>query len=191
MACGKSTVAAWLPDWGGDVLDTDDVTHRLEAPGGEAVAPLVEAFGEGVRDRLGGIDRRRLASQVFADDAARERLNAILHPRVRQAVEAWLARPPATGVRFRAVVVPLLFEVGWRTPRWDAVVAVVCRPEEQWRRLLARGMTPQEAQARLAAQLSCEEKARRADYVLHNDGDRETLRQTAQAVVNAVLEKVP
>lgn len=189
IACGKSTVAAWLPEWGGEVFDTDRATHELEAPGGEAVAPLTAAFGPAVRDARGGIDRRRLGRLVFGDAAARERLNAIVHPLVAGRLRRWLASPPLAGTRFRAVLVPLLHEAGWEQGPWDAVVAVVCREEEQLRRLMARGLTAEEARARLAAQMPGEEKARRADAVIRNDGDMEALRAEARRVFEALLEK--
>jgi dephospho-CoA kinase len=168
IACGKSTVAAALPALGGEVLDTDAVTHELEAPGGEAVAPLAAAFGPECRDAQGGIDRRRLGRMVFGDAAALARLNAIVHPLVAARLEAWLRRPPPPGTRFRAVLVPLFFEAGWQGPRWDAVVAVICREAAQRRRLRARGLTAAEARARIAAQIPCAENARRADYVIRN-----------------------
>ncbi|MDD5705537.1 MAG: dephospho-CoA kinase [Kiritimatiellae bacterium] len=191
IACGKSTVAAWLPEWGGAVLDTDAVVHGLEGPGGEAVEPLLAAFGDELRDGAGGIDRRRLGSMVFADGDALARLNAIVHPLVAERMAAWLRRRTPAGTRFRAVLIPLLYEVGWSEPRWDAVVAVVCREQEQIRRLQARGLTAEEARERLSAQMACDEKARRADYVIRNDGDIAALRAATLAVVRALLENEP
>ena len=90
IACGKSTVARMLPEFGGDVLDTDDVAHELQAPGGVAVAPIVQTFGTSVLNADGGIDRRRLAPVVFSDPAALVRLNAIVHPLVLARVRSWL-----------------------------------------------------------------------------------------------------
>lgn len=188
IACGKSTVAAALPAWGGTVLDTDEVTHALEAPGGEAVAPLAAAFGQECRDARGGIDRGRLGRVVFGDPAALARLNAIVHPLVAARLEAWLRQPPPAGARFRAVLVPLFFEAAWQGPRWDAVVAVVCSRAEQLRRLQARGLTAAEARARIAAQMPCAEKARRADHVIRNDGDRAALLAATAGLVRKLLE---
>ncbi len=188
IACGKSTVAAALPALGGEVLDTDAVTHALEAPGGEAVAPIVAAFGSKCRDGQGGIDRRRLGGMVFADAAARARLNAIVHPLAAARLEAWLRQPPPPGTRLRAVLAPLFYEAGWQGPRWDAVVAVVSSRATQLARLRARGLTAAAARARIAAQMPCAEKARRADYVIRNDGDRAALLAATAGIVRALLE---
>lgn len=189
IACGKSTVAAWLPEWGGSVLDSDDVVHALEAPDGAAVGPVCAAFGPGVIRREGAVDREALGRLVFRDPAALTALNAIVHPLVRRRIEEWLACPPAPETRFRAVVVPLLFEAGWDTPRWDAVVAIVCNEDEQMRRLTRRGLGAAEARRRLTAQMSCAEKARRADHAIWNNGTVDALRDAARRLFQALLEK--
>ena len=189
IACGKSTVAAWLPRWGGSVLDADAIAHALEAPGGAAVGPIRAAFGSGVVRDDGAVDREALGRIVFRDPAALAVLNALVHPLVRQRITAWLKEPAAADVRFRAVVVPLLFEAGWDTAGWDAVVAIVSDEAEQVRRLEARGLDAAEARRRLAAQMSCSEKARRADYVIWNNGTVEDLRDAARRLFQALLEK--
>ena len=189
IACGKSTVAAWLPRWGGCVLDADAVVHALEAPGGAAVDPIRDAFGPGVVQAGGAVDRVALGRRVFRDPAALALLNGLVHPLVQQRIEAWLAEPVAPGVRFRAVVIPLLFETGWSTAGWDAVVAIVCDEAEQIRRLRGRGMSAAEARQRLAAQMSCAEKARRADYAIWNNGTVEALQEAVERLFQALLEK--
>ena len=185
IACGKSTLAGYLNELGCEVLDADAVVHAMEAPGGEAVAPILAAFGAGVRAEDGGIDRERLGERVFSDAAARERLNGILHPRVRATMERWLNE---SAVRPRVVVVPLLFEIGWDAG-WDAVVCVVCPAEEQLRRLRARGLTDVEAHARINAQLPIEEKRRRASVVVDNTGDRVVLRREALRLMQGFSER--
>ena len=189
IACGKSTVAAWLPRWGGCVLDADAVVHALEAPGGAAVDPIRDAFGPGVVQAGGAVDRVALGRRVFRDPAALALLNGLVHPLVQQRIEAWLAEPVAPGVRFRAVVIPLLFETGWSTAGWDAVVAIVCDEAEQIRRLRGRGMSAAEARQRLAAQMPCAEKARRADYAIWNNGTVEALQEAVERLFQALLEK--
>jgi dephospho-CoA kinase len=189
IACGKSTVAAWLPRWGGCVLDADAVVHALEAPGGAAVDPIRDAFGPGVVQAGGAVDRVALGRRVFRDPAALALLNSLVHPLVRPRIEAWLAEPVAPGVRFRAVVIPLLFETSWSTAGWDAVVAIVCDEAEQIRRLRGRGMSAAEARQRLAAQMSCAEKARRADYAIWNNGTVEALQEAVERLFQALLEK--
>jgi dephospho-CoA kinase len=188
IACGKSTVAAWLPQWGGAVLDADDIVHDLEDVGGSAVAPICAVFGPDVVQADGAVNRAKLGRRVFRDPAALTALNAIVHPRVRQRIRAWLAEP-AAAFRFRAVIIPLLFETGWENAGWDAVIAIVCDEAEQIRRLQARGLSKREARLRLAAQIPCAEKARRADYAIWNHGTREALRDAAERLFQALLEE--
>lgn len=191
IACGKSTVARMLPEFGGDVLDTDDVTHALQAPGGAAVGPIAKAFGASVLNAEGGVDRRRLAPLVFADPSALALLNSIVHPLVLAHVRSWLGldspvqsapfpahrHPPST--RFLAVLVPLLFEASLDAALpWSATLCVVCSEKEQIRRLRGRGLSEDAAQARIAAQLSCAEKAARSDVTIYNDGSLEELRSS-------------
>ncbi len=188
IACGKSTVAAWLPRWGGCVLDTDDVVHELEGSGGEAVPLIRASFGAGVIGPDGGIDRKQLGQRVFRHPDALGRLNALIHPLVKRRVERWLESPVPDGIRFRAVLVPLLFEAGWAGKPWDAVIAVVCDEREQIRRLIRRGLDETGARDRIAAQMSCAEKARLADYAIWNTGSRRALRETAERLFKKLLE---
>lgn len=192
VACGKSTFAGFLREFGCDILDTDDVAHDLEAPGGEAVPAIVGAFGRGVLDKAGGIDRKALSRIVFADPAALARLDSIVHPLVRRKVAEWRAAPPQEGCALKAVLVPLLFEAGWggEGADWDAVACVACSPEEQLRRLADRGIGPDEARRRVAAQWPVEKKAGMSDIVVWNDGDVASLREKARETVAALLEKL-
>ncbi len=203
IACGKSTVARMLPEFGGEVLDTDDVTHELQAPGGAAVAPIAGAFGASVLDEKGGVDRRRLAPLVFASPSALAQLNAIVHPLVLARVRSWLgldSSPSAQGLpspaprlphspstRFLAVLVPLLFEAALDNALpWSATLCIVCSEEEQIRRLRGRGLTEDAARARIASQLSCAEKSARSDATIHNDGSLEELRASLSEALRAL-----
>jgi dephospho-CoA kinase len=185
IACGKSALAGFLAECGCDVLDTDALTHALEAPGGTAVAPIVAAFGPDMRAADGGIDRNRLGQQVFTDEAARLRLNGIVHPLVGEALTRWLATP---GECPKVAVIPLLFEVGWAAG-WDGVVCVACAEAEQMRRLQARGLSAAAARARVAAQLPLAEKIRQANCVVWNDGDLAALRREAIRLRDEWVEK--
>ncbi len=186
IACGKSTVARMLERCGGEVLDTDDVTHSLEAPGGAAVPEIVRAFGTGVLAADGSIDRRRLGGMVFGDDDAIGRLNAILHPLIAHEVDVWLAK--GTGAPFKAVLVPLLYEAGFDSRmKWDKIMAVVCSENEQIRRLKGRGLNEDEARKRIASQMPCAEKAARADCVIWNDADMRTLEGEVDKVLKSLL----
>lgn len=177
IASGKSSVSAELARRGYPLLDADEVYHRLVADDGELRAALAEAFGAGVFAPDGSLDRKALGARVFTDPAARTRLGEITHPRVRREMVGWIeARtrdvPAAPGV---FVAIPLLFENGLEV-LFDRTVLVSCPPEEQLRRLVAdRGLTRDEAERRLAAQMPLAEKRRRAGLELVNDGPRAEL----------------
>ncbi len=186
IACGKSTVARILGRLGGDVLDTDDVAHALEAPDGAAIPEIARVFGKDVIADDGAVDRRKLGSLVFGDAVALAKLNAILHPLIAKVVDDWLARE--TKAPFKAVLVPLLYEAGFdRKVGWDKVLAVVCSEEEQMRRLRGRGLGEVEARRRIAAQMPCAEKAARADCVIWNDADIRTLEGEVERVCKILL----
>lgn len=189
IACGKSTMARFLAEAGCLVLDTDEVAHRLQGPGGAAVAPIKARFGGGVVAADGSIDRPALARIVFSDAAALESLNAIVHPLVDREVGRWLAADG--GGRPKAVLVPLLFEAGYdKKFKWDATVAVVCPPEEQLRRLMGRGIDEREARARILAQMPCDEKRRLADFAIDNGGTVAELREETLKVLRMVSARI-
>lgn len=165
IACGKSVAAARLASFGVPVLDADEVSHALTGPGGEAVGEIASAFGRKFLLPDGAMDRREMAALVFADPAARSRLEAILHPRIRSAFAVWrrtLSRPGLA-------VVPLLHECGWAGD-FDRVACVVASRETVLTRLRARGLSSAEAEARLASQMPTGEKARLSGRTLSNDG---------------------
>jgi dephospho-CoA kinase len=170
IASGKSTFAAALKARGVPVVDADALARAAVAPGSPALAEIERAFGREVLAPDGSLDRRRMGALVFADEAARRRLEAITHPAVRRAVAEETARLSAQGHDLAFYDTPLLFEVGLEATL-DAVVVVWAPPDVQRARLAARdGLGPAEAEARLAAQLPIAEKAARADFVVENVG---------------------
>jgi dephospho-CoA kinase len=186
IACGKSHVLARLAARGFHALDLDRIAHEVTAPGGPAHAELLAAFGTGIVAPDGSVDRRRLGSLVFADVRARERLNAIVHPRVREEEErraaAWSGQPAAIVVSDAA----LLVEAGVHL-RFDRLVVVHCRPEQQLERLLARdGLDARAAQARIDAQLPIVEKRRFAHYEIDSSGSFEDTAREAERVAVAL-----
>ena len=186
IACGKSLFSQYLRCLGVELLDADDVVHQLEAPGGAAVPGVVQLFGKAVLDGCGGIDRAALAERVFADVSARERLNAVLHPRVRGIVQDWLGRPNGA---LRAAVIPLLFEAGW-TGDWDFIVCLVSDERVQCERLMRfRGLSEEQARKRIAAQMPVAEKAARSHLAVYNDADAEALAKEAEKVYRILTEK--
>lgn len=186
IACGKTLFSSMLAESGVKVLDSDEVVHRLEAPGGLAVEPIVKRFGSSVLDRKGGIDRQVLAQKVFSDPKLLTALNGIVHPLVRQSIAEWV---DACKECIAAVDIPLLFEVGWQDD-WDVVVCVAASEAAQIDRMIKiRGYTPLEARRRLSAQMPVSEKAARSHLVVWNDGGLEELAAEVRRVHLALLEK--
>lgn len=173
IGAGKSEVARLLAGHGAVIVDADVLAREAVAVGSEGLAEVVEAFGPGVLAADGSLDRAALATVVFADPAARGRLEAIIHPRVRALAEAAFAAAAADAVVVHDV--PLLVEAGLAAA-YDVVVVVAASKQTQLGRLTAlRGMTAAEAEARLAAQAPLEQKLAVADIVIWNDGDRAAL----------------
>ena len=173
IGAGKSAVCARLAGYGAVVVDSDALARQAVAPGTEGLAAVVEAFGPGVLDAAGALDRAALAARVFADPAARARLEAIVHPRVRAlAAAATAAAPPGAVV---VADVPLLAETGGAGD-YDLVVVVDAAEEVRLARLVGeRGMSEADARARMAAQASPADRLALADVVLGNNGPLEDL----------------
>ncbi|KAA1423416.1 dephospho-CoA kinase [Mumia zhuanghuii] len=173
IGAGKSAVTSLLRDHGAVVVDADVLSREVVEPGTPGLAAVVERFGEGMLDAEGRLDRPALGAVVFADPAARRDLEAIIHPRVRaRAVELEAAAGEG------AVVVhdvPLLVETG-QAASYDVVVVVDAPVETQIDRLvLHRGMSREEAEGRIAAQASREQRLAVADVVIDNTGSLEDL----------------
>lgn len=184
IASGKSHVLRGLAAAGFHTLDLDAVAHEVMAPGGAAHASVVKAFGPGVLTPSGTIDREALGAIVFSDSNARGRLNAIVHPLVRQ-VEARQAalhaeEPGAVLVTDAA----LLVESGVHL-RFDRLVVVHCAPDRQLSRLQQRGLDDAPARARISAQMPAEEKRRFAHFEVDTSGSFD---DTDRAVARLVAE---
>lgn len=178
IGTGKSSVARQLAALGATVIDADAIVRRLQAPGAPALAEIVAAFGNGVLDAGGALDRARLADLVFRDPAARARLNAIIHPRVGAEMARELASAREADAPLVVLDIPLLFESrlagrsGAASLPFDATLLVYCPREAQIERTMARDRaTRAEVERRLDAQLPIEEKRALADYVIDNAGD--------------------
>ncbi len=172
LASGKSTVARILGDRGVPVLDADVVVHRLYEPQGDGAHAVAELFGTEFLDENGGVDRAELRRLVLTTPDARRRLEARVHPLVRDEVDRWLQGiPPGVPAVVEAA---LMVETGsWRT--YDVVMVVWCSPEQQVARARRRGLPPDRIRALLEAQLPLEAKRAYADVVVDNTGDLEDL----------------
>jgi len=173
VGMGKSTAAQFFRARGAQVVDTDELARQLVQPGQPALAEIQAAFGQAIVAPEGRLRRDELARIVFADAAAREKLEAILHPRIG---ERWLAQVETWRRENRAlaiVVIPLLFETRAES-HFDKIICVACSAPAQRERLLARGWTPEQIRQRLAAQWPVEQKISRADFVVWTDGALDT-----------------
>ena len=169
IATGKSYVRAAFDALGVPTIDADRQARAAVAPGTDGWHAVRARFGEGIIGTDGELDRKALAAIVFADADARRDLEAIIHPIVRRAIDAWFASLAAAGSPFGIADIPLLFERG-RQAEVDGVIVVACSPDIQLRRLMERdGLTQDDAQRRVDAQLPIEDKARLADWVIRTD----------------------
>ena len=189
IASGKTTVRRVLERTGIPMLDADALTHEFFAPGGELVEEIASHFGRTVLTPKGGIDRKILGARVFANPAEREWLNSVVHPRIWQRIGTFLDEREKEGRRAAGVEAALMLETGSAT-KYDRIVVVVCRPEQQFERLTARsGMSPQEARLRLAAQMDPLEKARQADDLVDASTTLEETEAAAKALAQALLAR--
>lgn len=175
IASGKSTVADMFAGLGAVIIDTDVIARDVVKPGQPALDAIQDEFGNTVIDAEGRLDRAVMRRIIFADDDARRRLEAILHPRIGAET---LARADAAGGDYQIIVVPLLVESALKDAV-DRILVVDCDDDTQIRRLMARD-AESEGQARrmLAAQSSREQRLAIADDVVRNDGDlNDTLEQ--------------
>lgn len=180
-ATGKSTVAAHLRSLGAVVVDADELAHAAIEKGKPAWEEVVAVFGREILDAGGEIDRRILGRKVFADAGLRAKLEGIIHPRVIAAIRSAREEACAAGSAVFVAEVPLLFEAGMAR-EFDRVWVVSAPPEIQRRLAMARdGLTEAEVASRLAAQMPLSLKENRADLVLQNDGDRDSLRRQIEA----------
>jgi dephospho-CoA kinase len=189
IAVGKSFVTEVLAELGCHVVDADVTAREAVLPGSPGLAALVAEFGTDVLRDDGTLDRQHLADVVFADAEKRSRLNAILHPfiiaRQDELLNEWEAiDPQGIGVVDAALMIE---SGGYR--RFDKLIVVHCRPEIQIARLMARnGLSQAEAETRIGAQLSQEEKLQYADFKIDTSAGFEDTRQQTAAVYRQLKE---
>jgi dephospho-CoA kinase len=179
VGMGKSTAARFLRERGVPVVDVDDIARQLVRPGRPALVEIQSAFGRKIIGPAGELNRAGLARIVFQDAGARQKLEAILHPPIRQQwlaqIEAWRAAPKqGDGGRgenhpLAVVVIPLLFETQAES-HFDKIICVACSAAAQRERLLTRGWTLEQIGQRIAAQMPAEQKIARADFVVWTNG---------------------
>lgn len=182
IASGKSVVAAMLRELGFRVLDADALAHELIEPGHPAYEEIVREFGAGILDSKGRVNRKKLGAIVFADRAKLDHLNAIVHPRVEQAVFEKLREwEREVGSETVFVEAALLVEAGYQK-KLDGMVVTWCKREQQLERLRARGMSEEEARQRTNAQMPVGEKLRHATEKIDCSGSLEETRRQVEAL---------
>jgi dephospho-CoA kinase len=183
IGSGKSTVADRLVALGAALVDTDRIAHELTAAGGAAMAPIREAFGPGVVAPDGSMDRAGMRTLAFDDPQARRRLEAILHPLIRERTDAAVRAAVGAGVPYVLVAVPLLVESGQAQGRFDRILVVDCPPDIQIERVMRRsGLERPQVEAILAVQATRDARLAVADDVVDNGGDESGLGPQIDAI---------
>jgi dephospho-CoA kinase len=165
IGMGKSTAAELLRQRGYAVVDTDLLARQVVEPGQPALTEIQDTFGREVISSTGELLRAKLANKVFSNPAERKKLEAIVHPRIR---ERWLTQLEswrAEGQQIAVVIIPLLFETN-ATACFDKIICVACSARSQRGRLLARGLTDMQIGQRIAAQMPIERKMELSDHVV-------------------------
>ena len=169
IGMGKSTSEKLLRERGIPVIDTDTLARQIVEPGQPALEEIKNSFGPAIIGDDGRLKRGELAQIVFADAGARQKLEAILHPRIREIWQTRVAQWREEKISRAVVVIPLLYETV-PAGSFDAVVCVACSAASQRERLLARGMDAGQIEQRIAAQWPVEKKVALADYVVWTEG---------------------
>ena len=181
IACGKSTVSKLLSKKGAIPINSDEIGHQFLKRGSPVMGALLEAFGADILDESGDVSRQKLATIVFNDKAARERLNAIMHPPIVEKSRSEANRLVTEDANCIVLIdAPLLIEANSQDTV-DIIVVVTASTQTQLQRLLERAIAQNrppsqaEAQARIDSQIPLSEKVKYADFVLENDGTLEEL----------------
>jgi dephospho-CoA kinase len=188
IAVGKSFVLGVLRELGARAVDADQIARECVAPGTPGLDAVVNEFGNSVLDAEGLLDRPKLAAIIFSDEARREKLNSILHPfiiaRQDEILRQWQRETPEA---IAVIDAALMIESGGYK-RFDKVIVVHCQPEIQIARLMKRNnLSREEAERRVAAQMSQEEKMQYADYLIDTSGDFENTRKQVEALWRKLL----
>ena len=168
IGMGKSTVGELLQKRGIKMIDTDVVARKLVEPGQPALAQIQKSFGASIVDAQGKLKREELARRVFADSDSRHELEAILHPRIRDAWQAEAAKWRSSGAACGVVIIPLLFETKAGS-LFDSIVCVACSMQTQMQRLYERGWSASQIRQRLESQWSTEKKMTLSHTVIWTD----------------------
>ena len=168
IACGKSAVADEFRNYGAVTLDIDKITHRLLKPGGELFSTYVQHFGEKIINETGRLDKKAIGEIIFNDAEERRWINSVAHPVLLNHVRDFLVKCSERGDALVILEIPLLFEVGWEFLVDETWAVYVTAKKQIWRLMTRDKVTRKQAQIRIAAQMSPEQIAARADIVIDN-----------------------
>lgn len=186
IGCGKSLAADMFAALGANVVDTDAISHELTGPGGGAMTGIAEAFGPGFLRPDGSLERQRMRGLVFSDPQAKHRLEAILHPAIREAARSRVA---AARGPYVILVVPLLLETGAYRDILARVLVVDCSEEQQVERTMARSaLAAGDVRRIMQTQLTRATRLAQANDVLVNDSDIESLRSQVRVLHEGYLD---
>ena len=186
IASGKSLFGSILSDLGADVADADEIVRALHRPGGRGALLVASAFGSNYLLQDGSTDRTRLSNLIFSDASARQRLDDLLHPLVRNELLSWKDRPSASSVKVAHI--PLLFEKGWESD-WDLTIDVEAPEHVRVERLLSRGLSEEQSLSRINAQMTSAKRIGKADIVIYNDATIAELEKAAQRLIHYLEKK--
>jgi len=186
---GKSTIAQMLAEKGAAIIDADKLAHEAYKPDTRLNQQLVDEFGTGIRKADGSVDRKKVSNIVFDNKEVLARLNAIVHPRIKDMARDEIKRFRKKGVPVVVLEGALLIEAEW-TDLVDEVWVALTPPETAVKRLKERGgLTEDEARARIKAQLPVEERAKHADVIINTDCDKSEVRAQIDKHWNRVTNK--
>ena len=190
IATGKTTILATLGELGAFVLSADEASHRLTAPGGDALPAIRETFGDGYFLPDGALDRRALAEVVFSDEGVKRALEAIIHPAVQREMLAGIEKAGQEGASVVVMEVPLLYETGMDA-LCDAVWVAALDGESQVLRLMNRDrLTREQALARIASQIPLSDKIDRADVVIRTDRPPQEVQKEVAHLYRDLLKRM-
>ena len=178
IGCGKSTVATLFSQCGATIIDSDLISHRLTQAGGAAITEIRSAFGDDYIDAGGALNRVKMRQRVFSDAAAKSQLEFILHPMIRTQMLAQITTAHASP--YFLLAIPLLFEGNGYQKLVQRSVVVDCTEAAQLARAMKRGLDEATVRAIMATQISRDQRLQRADDIIHNDNDMNSLPSQVQ-----------